>query len=358
MHLSLLASLDPHCRQRGAELLSGTHPDSVIVVHDLLDDGLGNSALVLRRIYRQGELQERSSGRLEHGCLSCTVRLDLVPTVRRLIREGVPHAVLALPPGVEPDMVVEALYAGLEEAFCIDNAVLALDPAELEDQLWDRRGLSALGLTSYPKDPRTQGEFLVGTLAQADTVLPSPSLANALIEAAHPQRALGLELLHELAPHAAVALRTEQVRPGCFDLDELMARQAPGEVRVAEDRGPGVFRTVRYQLQRPLHPERFRAVLPELAAGSCWVRGRLWLASTPERRIAVRGIGPRLWLENTGDWLPGIEQPGSVLALTGRADELIESEVHDLLDSAQLSLAEAGNRPEYFDDPFGLDSRH
>ncbi|ABY23416.1 nitrile hydratase subunit beta [Renibacterium salmoninarum ATCC 33209] len=350
MHLSLLASLDLHCRQRGAELLSGTHPGSVVVVHDLLD-----GATVLRRIYRDGELNERASSQLEHGCLSCTVRLEILPTVRRLIRENVPHVVLALPPGVELDMVIEALYAGVEEEFSIDNAVLVVDPAELEDQLWDRRSLSEIGMTSYPKDRRTSDEFVVGTVAQADTVLAAASLANSLSEPGHLNRALGFELLRELAPHANVARRTAQVRPGCFDLSEAMARQTPGEVRVASGADDGVFRTIRHELSRPLHPERLRSALPELAAGSCWIRGRLWLASVPGQRIAMRGIGPRLWLENTGEWLSGLEQPGTVVALTGRANELIESEIHELLNDAQLSAAEAHQSAEYFSDPFGLD---
>lgn len=349
MHLSLLASLDPQCRQHAAELLSGTHGGSVVVVHDLIEE-----STVLRRIYRGGKLTERSSSQLEHGCLSCTVRLDVVPTVRRLIREGVPHAVLALPPGVEPDMVMEVLFAELDEEFCIDNAVLALDPAELEDQLWDRRGLSELGITGSPRDQRTSGEFMVAALAQADTVLTSASLTRSLSQASDPNQPIGLELLSELAPHVNLASSTAEVRPGCFDPDEIMRRQAPGEVRVAEARGGGAFRTVRIELDRPLHPDRFRLALPELAAGSCWLRGRLWIASAPAKRIAMQGIGPRLWLESTGDWLAGVEQPASVLALTGRADEVNESEVQSLLQKAQLSPAESRRKAEYFNDPFGL----
>ncbi|WP_394939369.1 GTP-binding protein [Psychromicrobium sp. YIM B11713] len=363
MHLSLVASLDPQCRQYGAELLAGTHPGSVVVVHDLLDGGI-----VLRRIYRRGDLAERSSTQLEHGCLSCTVRLDIVPTVARLIHEGVNHAVLALPPGVEPDLVVEALFAGLDEEFSIDNAVLSIDPTELEDQLWDRRRLTELGMTSYPRDSRTPGEFVVSALAQSDTVVPTVSLANSLnvglagsdspsdssTEAIRSEIRSGVELLRELAPHAALARNSSEVRPGCFDLDEVMSRQSPGEVRVAEGVARGSFRTVRHELERPLHPDRFRLALPELAAGSCWIRGRLWIASTPTQRIAMRGIGPRLWLENTGEWLPTLEQPGSVVALTGRKDELVDREIFQLLEEAQITAAEARRNPEYFNDPFGL----
>ncbi|AJT41648.1 GTP-binding protein [Psychromicrobium lacuslunae] len=349
MHLSLLASLDPQCRQFAAELLSGTHLDSVVVVHDLIQE-----ATVLRRIYRGGKLTERSSSELEHGCLSCTVRLDVVPTVRRLIHEGVPHAVLALPPGVEPDLVMEALYAQLDEEFSIDNAVLALDPAELEDQLWDRRELSELGITGSPRDQRTSGEFMVAALAQADTVLTSSSLSRSLSQFADPNQPVGLELLSELAPHATLASSADELRPGCFDAHEVMRRQSPGEVRVASRRGGGAFRTVRVELQRPLHPDRFRLALPTLAAGSCWLRGRIWMASAPAQRIAMQGIGPRLWLESTGDWLAGGEQPASVLALTGRAAEIVESEVQGLLEKAQLSPAESRRKAEYFNDPFGL----
>lgn len=350
MRLSLLASLDLQCRQQAAELLADARPSAVVVVHDLLE-----GSEVLRRVYRAGELTERSVGRLEQGCLSCTVRRDVVPTVRALIREGAPYALLALPPGVELNMVIEVLLAELDEEFSIDNAVLSLDPAELEEQLWNPEGLSELRLTCSPVDQRTPGEFLVAALAQSDTVLRTSSLAGSLTATSDPNQSTGLELLAELAPHAVLAGSAVEISTGCFDLAELRRRQVPGEVRVAKKSVESVFCTVKFELSRPMHPDRFRLALPQLTAGSCWLRGRFWLASSPWRRVALRGIGPRLWLGGTGGGLADPEQPESLLALTGRSAEIIETEVCQLLESAQISDAESQRATKSFDDPFGFD---
>ncbi|GAP57517.1 cobalamin synthesis protein P47K [Arthrobacter sp. Hiyo1] len=94
----------------------------MVVLHDLLD-----GSIVLRRIFRNGQLVEQAQTALEHGCLSCTVRLDVVPTAERLAASGHDHIVLGLPPGVSVEMAVAELKRGLERPAVIDNAVLAID---------------------------------------------------------------------------------------------------------------------------------------------------------------------------------------------------------------------------------------
>ena len=127
MHLSVVSSLDSQCREAATARLGRTHRDSVVVLHDLLDGPSsceGSSATA--------ELVEQAQTALEHGCLSCTVRLDVVPTAERLASSGHDHIVLGLPPGVSVEMAVAELKRGLERPAVIDNAVLAIDPSGLE----------------------------------------------------------------------------------------------------------------------------------------------------------------------------------------------------------------------------------
>lgn len=378
MHLSVVSSLDSQCRSAATSRLDLSHGNSVVVLHDLLD-----GSLVLRRVYRDGELLERAETMLEHGCLSCTVRLDVVPTAERLAARGFDHIVLGLPPGVSVDMAVGELRRGLDRPATIDNAVLAIDPSELEDHIWDRHTLYESGFTSMPEDERTSGEFLIGEFGHVDTVMIQPGLGGELGTVPRPGSEPwrhGVELCGELAPHAAVVGANDDFRPGCYDSGEAHARTRRGSVRVPADSGPGVFQTVLHKVERPLHPGRFREALPRLAAGSHWFRGRLWIASAATTRIAVEGIGPRVWLESTGQWLadaghdsrrgtvpasdvdavldwhPTFGDRGTVLAVTGRGGDIDPGEFRGLLDRCQLTDAEMLLDFSGLEDPFGLDA--
>ncbi|MEV7605307.1 GTP-binding protein [Paenarthrobacter sp. NPDC089322] len=387
MHLTVVSSLDSQCREAATSRLGRTHSNSVVVLHDLLD-----GSQVLRRVYRNGQLFERETTMLEHGCLSCTVRLDVVPTAERLAACGFDHVVLGLPPGVAAGMAVAELHLGLSRPAVMDNAVLALDPVDLDDHIWDRHTLFESGFTSMPQDDRTSGEFLIGEFGQVDTVMLHPGLGAVLSgnpRVGSEEWATGVELLGQLAPHADAVAAQDGFRPGCFDGAEAAARTKPGTVRVPVSDSPGSFRTVLHKAGRPLHPGRFREALPRLAAGSHWLRGRLWIASAAKTRIAVQGIGPRVWLESTGtwmadaaagatslgqsgttsvsrdvkagtdvdavlDWHPSYGDRGTVLAVTGRADDIDPQEIRSLLEGCQLSEAEMELDFGVWDDPLEL----
>jgi G3E family GTPase len=364
MHVTVVSSLDVFCRQQACAALAADSPGALVVFHDLLEDGL-----VIRRTFQEGRRLEREESTLEHGCLSCTVRLDVVPTVGRLLEPG-SRIILGLPPGVASATAVHALLRGLGAAFTIDSVVLACAPDAVEDQIWDHHTLFESGFTPVPEDDRTPGEFLLGELSFSDTVV----LADpALVPVDPAARARGVQLLKELAPHAALTDSAGEIRPGRHNLAEATARTVPGSVRIPAESSPP-FTTVVQRIERPLHPERFRHALAALAEGSCWLRGRLWVASAPECRIAVQGIGPRVWLENTGPWqaeresLPAAfpaEDPdtvlhwhpeygdrGTVLAITG--EDVDAAEIAALLTACELTDAEMASSPGTIKDPFDL----
>lgn len=364
MHVTVVSSLDVFSRQKACAALAADSPGAVVVFHDLLEDGL-----VIRRTFQEGRRVEREESILEHGCLSCTVRLDVVPTVKRLLKSG-SRLILGLPPAVAASTAVHALLRGLGGGFAIDSVVLACAPDAVEDQIWDHHTLFESGFTPVPEDDRTPGEFLMGELSFSDTVL----LADpALVPVDPAARARGIQLLKELAPHAAVTESAGDVRPGLHNLAEATARTVPGFVRIpAESSSP--FTTVVQRIERPLHPERFRHALAALVEGSCWLRGRLWVASAPDCRIALQGIGPKVWLENTGpwqadreplpaafaagdpdavpDWHPEFGDRGTVLAVTG--DDVDANKFAALLTSCELTEAELASGVGAINDPFNL----
>ncbi|MDV8147037.1 GTP-binding protein [Arthrobacter sp. B10-11] len=364
MNVTVVSSLDAFCRQQACAALAADSPGALVVFHDLLEDGL-----VIRRVFREGRRLEREESTLEHGCLSCTVRLDVVPTVGRLLEQG-SHIILGLPPAVASVAAVHALLKGLGASITIDSAVLACAPGAVEDQIWDHHTLFESGFTPVPDDDRTPGEFLIGELAFSDTVL----LADPALVPVDPAiRDRGVQLVKELAPHAKVTADDGGIRPGRHNLAEATARTAPGSVRIPAESCPP-FSTVVQRIRRPLHPERFRHALAALAEGCCWLRGRLWVASAPGCRIAIQGVGPRVWLENTGpwqadgasrpfmsaeagpdpvlDWHPEFGDRGTVLAVTG--DDVDAAEIAALLTACELSDAEMASAAASFPDPFSL----
>jgi hypothetical protein len=98
------------------------------------------------------------------------------------------------------------------------------------------------------------------------------------------------------------------------------------------------------------------------------------VASAPDCRIALQGIGPRVWLENTGpwqaereplrsafpaddpdalpDWRPVFGDRGTVLAVTG--DDVDATEIAALLTACELTEAEMASSPGTIKDPFDL----
>ncbi|MCA4133425.1 GTP-binding protein [Arthrobacter sp. M4] len=355
MPIIVVSSLDPLGRGPACEAIAAARPGTAVVVHDLQEHGV-----VLRRLYRGGELYERSETVLQHDCLSCTVRLDVVPAVAHLLDQGVSEIVVGLPGGVPAAAAVQGLRQGIGPEVPIASAVLACDPAAVEDQLWDRHTLFESGFTAHPEDERTPGEFLIEELAYCDTVLLS---GPGLLPAAPGLRRRGTELLQEIAPHAAINTLEGDFRPGRHDFGEAVLRSVPGAVRVPANGLGSHFRTVLHRVGRPLHPGRLQEALPRLAAGNCWLRGRLWVASAPDCRIAVRGVGPRVWLENTGPWAANYDDgtrldgdgfgglAGTVLAVTG--DEVDGEEIAQLLSNCQLTDAEMASDSRA-EDPFDL----
>ena len=364
MLLTVVSSLDLLCRQRACDMLATAHPAAVLVVHDLLEDGV-----VARRVFGPDVPVEREETRLEHGCLSCTVRLDVVPTVDRLLAGGAGHIIVALPPAVPAMAAVNALKQGLTGRFTVGSVLLACAPDTLEDQVWDHHTLFESGFTPTPEDQRTPGEFLIGELAFCDTVL----LADLLLVPVDPvQRARGEQLLGELAPHARLTDAADAEHLGRHDYAEAVGRTVPGSVRIPAAASASPFVTVTQRVRRPLHAERFRDALASLAEGCCWLRGRLWIATAPGCRIAIQGIGPRVWLENTGPWLadqtaqpaagraadseayldwhPDYGDRGTVIAATG--EHLDPAELARLLEDCQLTDAEMDAGPAGLPDPF------
>lgn len=312
---------------------------------------------------------------LAHGCVSCTIRNDLLVLLRQLHRrDDVDRIVVHLAPWLEPGPICLAINhvrvrvapgyidgpAALDVAIaavvtCVDSAAW-LDQALGEEEL---------------DDGRTHAQVVIGQAEFADVVV--LDRANPFVAA----------VLRRLSPRARVRVGAGGIEDALNNLyrdarrgrsddphGPLLAGQPP-----LESRGP--ISLVEFNARRPFHPQRLHAALDLLLDGVIRTRGRLWLASNPDRAMWLESAGPGLRVSSAGKWLAamsgperdGVDAERRALAALGWDDRHGDrhtamailvcgartDEVLDALRRALLTEEEMRNPRAWidYDDPFG-----
>lgn len=312
---------------------------------------------------------------LAHGCVSCTIRNDLLVLLRQLHRrDDVDRIVVHLAPWLEPEPICLAINhvrvrvapgyidgpAALDVAIaavvtCVDSAAW-LDQALGEEEL---------------DDGRTHAQVVIGQAEFADVVV--LDRANPFVAA----------VLRRLSPRARVRVGASGIEDALNNLyrdarrgrsddphGPLLAGQPP-----LESRGP--ISLVEFNARRPFHPQRLHAALDLLLDGVIRTRGRLWLASNPDRAMWLESAGPGLRVSSAGKWLAAMSGPErdsvdaerralaalgwddrhgdrhtamAILVCGARTDEVL-----DALRGALLTEEEMRNPRAWidYDDPFG-----
>ncbi len=289
---------------------------TVIVRHDLREVTSGVVTRTLTDVAgARTEILE-----LAHGCVSCTLREDLLPLLRRLAaRTSVQRIVIHADRTLEPEALcwaiehvsVTGVVGQLDgpasrdvriEAVvtCIDAAIW-LDDATGEDVLADRWD-GTTPLVASADDDRTVAQVVVGQVEYAD----------AIVVTGHGEpwaEAKLVAVLERLAPQAPVAW-------GHTDAEALLAK-VPSNARrgaITEPHGPLLRGTppldadagvslVEFSAARPFHPERLHEAIDVLLDGVVTARGRLWLATQPDEALWLESAGGGLRVANAGPWL-------------------------------------------------------
>jgi len=287
-----------------ARRLRGTDATSVLLEHDLTQVDVG---LVGRATERGDGRYDAEVVELAHGCVSCTVREDMLPTLVALAASGtVEHVVLLLPDVVEAAGFLEAFYglalpatgtgpeATAAQTCHVDRVVAVVRAPDLIPTINRGDTLAELGRTAADADDRCLGELLVRQVETADVIV--------LFDASATER--GLARL--LNPTARVLGPDEHVPTRLFDLDRTLDRADPSIVPAGADvRRDADAWTVVWRARRPLHPVRLHEALDPLVDMSLRSRGTIWLAGHPDALVGWEAAGPRLNLGHVGSWLDG-----------------------------------------------------
>lgn len=293
-------------------------PGTVAVRHDL---GRVTEGVVRRTLYVLGENPRETILELAHGCVSCTLREDLLPLLRALsTRSNVDRIVLAMDPALEPEalcwavenVVVAGVVGQIDgpasrdvriEAVigCLDAATWLAD-ATGDDALADR------GVVASGDDDRTVAQLVVGQVDYAD----------ALVVTAGPEvdaweRARLSAVLARLAPNAPVVWVDRDVMVdapallACVPADArrgaITDAHSPllrGEPPLTVDCGVTL---VEFTATRPFHSERLHEAIDVLLDGVVTARGRAWVATQPDEALWIESAGGGLRVASAGKWL-------------------------------------------------------
>ncbi|MFY1692917.1 CobW family GTP-binding protein [Plantactinospora sp. WMMB782] len=319
--LTVLSGFWPSATYAVARTLLAADPSLLLVRHDLtaVRDG------VVRRTVRDGTgVLEEERITLAHGCVSCTLREDVLPTLARLVHTHPGRdLVLMLPEVVEPEAVAAACQhclvdgAPITDLLRIDSYVTVADAEHLLDGLASTDDLRTLDIHAADNDDRGLADVIVRQLEYADTVV----LWGRSPEGAYDTDRLSV-LLARMVPWAT-QVRVDGDLVDAFTLGQqlrgtgrhhpetpgVLTRGLQGHLLGVHEPHPdcGVVSVV-YRARRPFHPERLHDALEDLGAEAIRSRGHLWLASQPDTAVAWDFAGGGLGLGSLGHWLTALPE--------------------------------------------------
>lgn len=264
---------------------------------------------------------------LAHGCVSCTLREDVLPLVRALARRpGIGRIVLHLDPVLEPEQVCWAVLHVLVDGATVagdirlGGVITVLDPSTWLTDAVSEHDVSDRGLALLPDDERTVAQLAVAQAEFADLlVYAGPARARGASSADGADGTGGadgwvrartdavLARLTPLAPRIELtALDPARPLAGLPDTARRGLSDSPhavllrGQPPLGEDRG---VRLMMFTARRPFHPERLHDAMDLLLDGVVRAKGRIWLATRPEAVLWVESAGGGLQVGYVDDWL-------------------------------------------------------
>ncbi|MCA2216619.1 CobW family GTP-binding protein [Jidongwangia harbinensis] len=284
----------------------------LLVSHDVrrIRDGL------VRRTVRSADaVLENEAVELVHGCVSCTLHEDVLPTLIRLARQR-PDSdlLLALPPVIEPEALATACrHAGAAETLRFDSYVTVVEAAGFLDDISSTDDLRDRDLHAADGDRRGVADVVARQVEYADTIVVWGRPQYDVLDDARLTA-----LLHRLAPWAThlrvgdtetidcTALAARLRRTGRHDPETpgILGRALAGfPIGIDDPGGDHGANSVLFRSRRPFHPGRLHAVLDDLTGESLRGRGHLWIASQPDTVIGWESAGGGIRLTGLGHWL-------------------------------------------------------
>ncbi|GAA4605730.1 GTP-binding protein [Actinoplanes octamycinicus] len=315
----MLSGFSPDAVQAAARAVLIADERLVAISHDVtrIRDGV-----VHRTVRSATELIEQSTVELVHGCVACTLREDVLPTLVRLARTRPDRdLLLVLPPAIEPEAVATACAHSLVDgepvtaAVRFDSYVTVVDADRFLDDLASTDDLRDRELHAADDDHRTVAEVVAHQVEFCDTVILWSRPGTDPLELSR----LGT-LVHRLVPWAVQVPTGTTTSLDCTGLATLVRRtgrhdpQRPGMLGRAlegwpialHDPNPDGVGSILFETRRPFHPQRLHDCLETLTGDALRGRGHLWIASQPDTVVGFESAGGGISMGSLGYWLAAL----------------------------------------------------
>jgi len=294
--LVLVTGVDPNAMATTTVGLQFGMPGAVAVRHHIDVD----RQVLTRTVSDLSGVLEKHETDLEHACVSCAIRADILPTLERLAGAGRWQSILVhLPVGAQAAQVcsVIAWDTRLARLLRVSAVVTAMATDHPVGDLLGDDLLADRGLHCSHDDRRGVGEVLAAMIEHADAVVldgPTEPVVPGLVETlARPGAAIVAgasdldsdALTGDLHQHSRTEAWTSPTRS-----DELPLVGAEGVWQVD------------LRSASPFHPGRLIDSLALLGGGAHRSRGCFWLPTRPGRAITWDGAGGQLSIGDHGPW--------------------------------------------------------
>jgi len=284
-------------------------PDAVSVQHRIDPEG----QVLTRMVSDATGILECDAIQLEHACVSCAIREDVVPTLERLAQDPRWRSIVAsLPVGAEAEQLGAVIAADtrLARHLRLSSVVTALDgPSLVEDLLGDAL-LRERGRHTGPDDGRGVGEVGAAMVEYADVLVltgGSDATGRDLVAALARPGVPVVDGAEHLCAATLLEPRHDHARTTAWAAPLL-------DVEVPRLHSERVWR-LDLGSPRPFHPGRLLEDIERLGAGRHRSRGSFWLPTRPDVAQVWDGAGGQLSIGNGMPW--GRQVPRTRLLVTG-----------------------------------------
>lgn len=305
----VVTGVDPASMDTTLLSLAWDLPRAVSVRHRIDPD----SQVLTRTVSDVTGMVEQEEIQLEHACVSCAIREDILPTLERLARDDRWSTIVSgLPTGTEADQLAHILSTNtrLARHLKLSAVIATVGAVDVVRDLLSDDLLRERGVHTNPFDDRGVGEVACAQVEFADVVVLD----------SHPG-AEATDLLQALArPGAPILHGADQLDGGRLATDRHHHGLATAWCSPELDTElPPLGSTHAWRLDlsspRPFHPDRLLDQIERLGTGAHRGRGRFWVPTRPGDMLEWSGAGGQLSIGGYSPW--GRRTPMTRLVLTG-----------------------------------------
>ncbi|PVG83634.1 cobalamin biosynthesis protein CobW [Nocardioides gansuensis] len=345
--LVVVTGVDPVAMDTTLMSLAWDVPRAVSVRHRIDP----HSQVLTRTVSDTSGILEQEHIQLEHACVSCALREDIMPTLERLARADRWGAIVSgLPAATEAGQLAHILATDsrLARRLRLSSVVAAVGTGDVVQDLLSDDLLRERGVHTHPDDERGVGEVACAQIEFADVVVLE---ADPGAEASDLVRALarpGVPLVtgaDQLDDSTVTSQRHQYSLTNAWCSPEL-------EVDLPA-LGPSHAWRLDLSSPRPFHPDRLLDQVERLGAGTHRSRGSFWVPTRPGDVLEWSGAGGQLSIGTYSPW--GRRAPATRLIFTGLGtpphdlvaafEDLLLTPTEALLDHRSWAVLEDGLEP-------------